>query len=252
MSASPDWIVPAWPADGVGALMTTRNGGVSAAPYRNMNLGERVADDPGAVAQNRARFADVIGAEPVYLHQVHGVRVVRLDAEATLRVAATVQADASVTTQPGLACCVQVADCLPVLFAAPRGQGVAAAHAGWRGLAAGVLEATLSELCAAARCEPSQVHCWLGPCIGPRHFEVGVDVLRAFGVASAADPDFTPRAGGKWLADLASLAGRRLRAAGVAGVHGGEWCTYAEEDRFFSYRRDGVTGRMAAAIWMHA
>jgi YfiH family protein len=146
---------------------------------------------------------------------------------------------------------VQVADCLPVLFAAPGGRGVAAAHAGWRGLAGGVVEATLTALCDAAGCAPRELQVWLGACIGPRRFEVGADVLEAFG-ADAREPAparFRPHAPDKWLADLAGLARDRLQAAGVSAIHGGRWCTVEDTSRFFSFRRDRVTGRMVAAVW---
>ena len=162
------------------------------------------------------------------------------------------QADASVCTEPGLACTVQVADCLPVLFAAPAARGVAGAHAGWRGLASGVLEATVEALCDAAGCAPGEVQAWLGPCIGPRRFEVGSDVLQAFGADPAGDghAHFRPHAPGKWLADLAGLARARLRAVGVTQLSGGDWCTVEDASRFYSFRRDRVTGRMVAAIWL--
>jgi len=217
----PDWLIPDWDAPAVGALMTTRRGGISA-----------------------------IGATPVYLKQVHGARVVRLvraDAQAGAPIH---EADACVTTEHGVACTAQVADCLPALFAAPG--GVAAAHAGWRGMAAGVLESTVRALCEAAACEPAQIQAWLGACIGPRCFEVGADVLRAFGAAEdASDPArFKPHANGKWLANLPQLARDRLHACGVNVVRGGEWCTVEDPSRFFSYRRERVTGRMVAAIWL--
>lgn len=252
MNVDPNWLVPDWPVHGVSALMTTRQGGVSAAPFDSMNVGTAVEDDPMAVARNRDRLARALGATPVYLRQVHGTRVVRLD-DSSLRPHWNAVADASITTQSGLACCVQVADCLPVLFAAPQGRGVGAAHAGWRGLAAGVLELTLQALCKVAQCDAAEVACWLGPCIGPRHFEVGADVLGAFGAAADAPGlEFVATAPGKWHADLAGLARQRLRTAGVQEVHGGTWCTYAEADRFFSYRRDRATGRMAASVWITA
>ncbi|HEY4068148.1 MAG TPA: peptidoglycan editing factor PgeF [Burkholderiaceae bacterium] len=253
----PDWLAPDWAVPGVGALMTTRAGGVSAAPYESLNLGIAVGDDPARVAHNRGVVAQAIAATPVYLKQVHGRRVLRLTraetrghagAEAPLH-----EADASVTTEPGIACAVQAADCLPVLFAAPGARAVGAAHAGWRGLAGGVLEATLAAVCEAASCAPAEVSTWLGACIGPAQFEVGADVLQAFD-AAAGSPRFVPRAGlsGKWLADLAGLARDRLQAAGVRTVAGGRWCTVNEASRFFSYRRDRLTGRMAAFIWIEA
>jgi hypothetical protein len=188
--------------------------------------------------------------------------VVNLD---MLAAGALEQADASITTQPGLACTVMVADCLPVLFAAPGARGVGAAHAGWRGLAAGVLDHTVSALCDATGCAPQDLVAWLGACIGPRAFEVGADVLQAFGVDPAADrrgdasPGSLPRFAAKapaadgtprWWADLPSLARDRLIRAGLRRIHGGAWCTVSEPSRFFSYRRDRVTGRMAAAVWI--
>lgn len=212
-----------------------------------------VADSPERVLANRQKFASNLGgARPVFLQQQHGVRVIRLCA-ADLAPAAdlpSLAADAAVCTEIGVACTIQVADCLPVLFAAPQGLAVGAAHAGWRGLAAGVLEATLSQICQLANCSPDQVHAWLGPCIGPGHFEVGVDVKEAFGLAP--DHCFKPSAKSqKYLADLPALARWRLHSAGMvlAGVHGGQWCTFEDHSRFFSFRRDGVTGRMAAAVW---
>lgn len=250
----PDWAVPA----AVGALMTTRAGGVSAAPWDALNLGTAVGDDADAVAENRRRLAVAIGATPVYLRQVHGNEVVELtaaDADPAGRaVEAPIEADAAVTTAVGVACAVQVADCLPVLFAAPDGAAVAAAHAGWRGLAAGVVERTLQRLCALGGCAPGDVRVWLGPCIGPRRFEVGADVLAAFGTDPAqAHRRFAlrPPSDGRqrWLCDLAGLARDRLAAAGVESVGGASGCTAEDRSRFFSFRRDGVTGRHVAAIW---
>lgn len=249
MSGHPDWLRPDWQAPGVGALMTTRQGGVSEGPFAAMNIRAGLGDDPVAVVRNQALLAAALGAEPVYLEQVHGRGVVRLT---PALVGSVPQADASVCTEPGIACTVQVADCLPVLFAAPAARGVAAAHAGWRGLSSGVLETTLTALCEAADCAPAEVQAWLGPCIGPRRFEVGADVLQAFGAepASTGDALFRPHAPGKWLADLAGLARERLRAAGVTGLSGGGWCTVEEASRFFSFRRDRITGRMVAAVWL--
>jgi YfiH family protein len=251
-----DWLRPDGLPLRVGAVMSTREGGLSSPPWASMNLGAAVGDDADVVARNRLRFAQAIGAVPVFLQQVHGAHVVRLGSAAAQPAAAgPYRADASLTTEPGIACTVLVADCLPVLFAAPDGRAVAAAHAGWRGLAGGVLEATLAALCAAAGCQAEEVQAWLGACIGPQAFEVGPDVLQAFG-ADPARPDparFVPRAGGqgdKWLANLPQLARDRLWAAGVRRVSGGEWCTVELASRFFSYRRDGVTGRMAAAVWI--
>ncbi len=248
-AASADWLVPDWRVPGVGAVMTTRNGGVSSAPFESLNLRLQVGDDPIAVEANRELLAQACGARPVYLDQVHGARVLRLGAA---DYAPTEPADASVTTEPGIACAVQDADCLPVLFAAPGARAVGAAHAGWRGLAGGVLEATLAELCRAAGCAPREVQAWLGACIGPRHFEVGADVLAAFHAPpDASRPErFLPHAPGKWLANLPRLARDRLEAAGVAQVSGGHWCTFDDPSRFFSYRRNRLTGRMVAAVWI--
>lgn len=258
----PDWLVPDWqvPAD-VGGLMTTRQGGVSAAPFDSMNIRPGLGDDASAVQRNQQRLARSIAATPVYLNQVHGNRVVRLTHVDAVPGAAMHTADASITTECGIACTAQVADCLPLLFAAPGAVGAAgavgavgAAHAGWRGLASGVVEATLAALCEAAACSPGDVRVWLGACIGPRQFEVGPDVLAAFG-ADPAQPDparFTPRVqtgAPKWSANLAQLARDRLQAVGVRHVFGTESCTVEDASRFFSYRRDGVTGRMVAVVW---
>jgi YfiH family protein len=246
-----DWLLPQWRAEGVGAVMTTRAGGVSTAPFDTMNIRFEVGDDVAAVAQNRARLAAAAGALPVYLNQVHGAVVVRLDTRDTRPGASVHTADASITTEPGIACTAQVADCLPVLFAAPGGRAVGAAHAGWRGLSLGVLEATVQQLCDAADCEPAELQVWLGACIGPARFEVGADVLQAFGAdPQHSDPArFVPDKPGKWLANLPQLARDRLGAAGVRAISGGAWCTVDDRSRFFSYRRDGVTGRMVAAVW---
>lgn len=250
----PDWLVPDWHAPGIGALMTTRQGGSSVAPFDSLNLRLGVGDDPQAVARNQGLLADAIGARPVWLNQVHGASVVRLGAADAMPRAPVHEADASFTTEPGVVCAVQVADCLPVLFAAPDGRAVGAAHAGWRGLALGVLEATLGAVCDAANCEPADVQVWLGACIGPSAFEVGPDVLAAFGTptGSGASPRFVPRGAGKWLADLPGLARDRLGAAGARAVSGGAWCTVSEPSRFYSFRRDAVTGRLAAAVWIEA
>jgi YfiH family protein len=253
VSRPASWLAPPWAGDRIGALMSTREGGQSEGPFASMNLGRSVGDEPARVAVNRDRFAAACGAAPVFLSQVHGTRVVRLDAADARPGAAMHEADASLTTTPGIACTVQIADCLPVLFAAPEGRGVAAAHAGWRGLSAGVLEATVAALAEAARCRPAEIDAWLGVCIGPSAFEVGADVLEAFG---ARDDGriyrFVPAQPGKWLADLAGLARDRLAAAGVERVSAAEGCAYRDSSRFFSYRRDRVTGRMAAAVWIRA
>jgi YfiH family protein len=251
-----DWLAPAWRIAEVGALMTTRSGGVSRGPFASMNVGLAVGDDPDAVAANRRLLAGASGALPVYLRQVHGARVVHASAADAAPMALVHDADAVVTTTPGVACVVQAADCLPVLLAAPHGGAVGAAHAGWRGLAGGVVEAAVDAVAAAAGCAPGELVAWLGACIGPDAFEVGGDVLDAFDVARDADPRalatlrFRPRGQGKWLADLAGLARDRLVRVGVRAVSGGGWCTVGDPARFFSYRRDRTTGRMAAAIWI--
>lgn len=261
-----DWLRPTGLGEHVGAIFTTRSGGVSQPPYRSLNLGAHVFDDPRAVQVNRARLRNWLGGQPVFLEQVHGCRVLSLGADSqlagcgdaepaawsglTATPSAALQADASYTTERGVVCCVLVADCLPVLLAAPHGRGVAAAHAGWRGLAAGVLDETVAALCRAAACEPRELRAWLGPCIGPSRFEVGSDVLDAFGVGvQEASARFRPARASRWWADLPGLAGDRLSALGLVGWSGGEWCTVGDE-RFFSYRRDGITGRMAACIWL--
>lgn len=248
-----DWLVPAGLPPQAGALMTTRTGGVSVGPFASMNLGEFVGDDAAAVAHNRARLARLMGARPVFIKQVHGAGVLRVAALHAWPDAPTLhEADACVTTEPGLACVVQTADCLPVLFAAPGAVAVGAAHAGWRGLAAGVLERTLQAVCELAACSPQDVSTWLGACIGAAEFEVGADVLQAFG--GVAEPGrserhFEANARLRWQADLAGLARERLGRAGVRHIGGGLWPT--RDSRFYSFRRDrGVCGRMAAAIWI--
>ena len=252
----PDLLRPSWEAPpGVAAAMSLRAGGVSTGPYTSFNLGLAVGDDPAAVAANRSHWAQALAARPVWLRQVHGTAVLRLDAQSPD--APEALADAAWTTERGIACTVQVADCMPVLYALRDGSAVAAAHAGWRGLAGGMLEAALQALCAGTGAAPDDVQVWLGPCIGPRQFEVGVDVLEAFG-QSAHEADarrfcFRPRADGtpRWLANLALLARDQLDAAGVqpALISAAQACTVEDVSSFFSFRRDGVTGRHAAAIW---
>lgn len=232
---------------GVGAYMSTRQGGHSLAPFDGFNLGEQVGDDAEAVRANRAQLQAAIGVPLVWLHQVHGAHVV--DAQQH-RHGSAPRADGCVSTTPGLACVVQVADCLPVLMAAERGGAVGAAHAGWRGLAAGVVEATLQRVCEAARCAPREVLAWLGPCIGPQRFEVGADVLEALGESPHFKPAPRPDGSARWLADLPALARERLQRLGVTRIAGGHWCTVQDAQRFYSFRRDGRTGRMAAAVWI--
>lgn len=252
---SADWLRPPWARTDIGAVMSTRRGGVSQPPWQGFNLGDHVGDVPAAVAANRAAFAAATGARPVYLRQVHGTRVVRLQPHDAEPGAAVHEADGCVTTVPGLACTILVADCLPVLFAAPGRRGVAAAHAGWRGLAGGVLEHTLAALCEAAACAPAEVDAWIGVGIGPQRFEVGADVLQAFGEDPGGQaPGFSPRApvAGRatWCADLPRLAAARLQRAGVQRLDVAAGCTAGEASRFFSFRRDGPTGRQAAAVWI--
>ena len=240
----PDWTA----SPRVGALMSTRQGGVSAAPWDSLNLGIAVGDDPLAVAENRRRFTEALGARPVWLRQVHGITVLRLQ-HGHLD-AAPVEADAAWTDEPGLACTVQVADCLPVLMAAPEGRAVAAAHAGWRGLAGGVVEAALAALCEGAHCAPQDVAVWLGPCIGPRQFEVGDEVLQAFG-ASPADPDPEPLPGQRAARRHGALA-RQPAPADAACACNAPACTIstvacgAPSKTGYVSSRTGVTGSPGA------
>jgi YfiH family protein len=232
-------------------VCTTRHGGVSLGHYDSLNLGDHVGDEPAHVARNRALLRDAIGAQPVFLQQVHGTGVVALDA-AQDAVRDGTAADACTASTAGLACTIMVADCLPVLFTDEAGHRVAAAHAGWRGLAGGVLEQTLKSFEDAG---VARVVAWVGPCIGPKAFEVGPEVKAAFEAhaAEAASCFRGAPAEGKWLADLPALARQRLRAAGVSSVHGNDgsdgWCTVGNPSRFFSHRRDGVSGRFAALVW---
>ena len=245
-----EWLIPDWPVPAnVRSLCTTRAGGVSVGPYEGLNLGLHVGDVPDDVLRNRKALRDAIGVRPVFLKQVHGTDVLALDPQGARTQDGTV-ADACVATAPGIACTIMVADCLPVLFADASGTRVAAAHAGWRGLAAGVLERTLDQLAV----ESPVV--WLGPCIGPNAFEVGDDVRAAFATLSPEAADCFRATGepGKWWADLPALARQRLRAAGVQAIYGNDgsdaWCTVRSPLRFFSYRRDGISGRFAACIWL--
>ena len=300
-------ITPAWTAPArVHAAFTLRAGGVSTPPFNSLNLGVHVGDDPAAVAENRRRMREHLGlpVEPAWLQQVHGVGVANLDdatgtgdsartvgaartvdAERIVGVARTADAqrnvdvaptaDAAITRRSHRVCVIQVADCIPVLFAARDGTAVAAAHAGWRGLAAGVLDATVQRLREEFSVEPEGLCAWLGPGIAQSHFEVGDDVRSAFlaGTASVAGAagatgaaratpaavvaeaegaavDFLPNSRGRWQCNLYGLARRRLLALGVREISGGDLCTYADSGRFFSYRRDGQCGRMAALVWL--
>jgi len=234
----PDWPVP----PRVRALVTTRSGGISSGPYASFNLGDHVGDDPAAVAHNRALLAEHLPSEPLWLRQVHGIAVAD-----SRQHRAGCEADAAVTRDAGSVLAVLTADCLPVFLADDAGEAVGIAHAGWRGLAAGVVERTVDAL----GVEPARVIACLGPAIGPEAFEVGDDVRNAFlrdnPEAAAA---FIPRSTGKWLADLYALARMRLARIGVTRVHGGGLCTFSDAVRFFSHRRNGVTGRMASLIWL--
>jgi len=239
-AAEPVTLAPGWNVPGISALATTRRGGFSAPPWDSFNLGDHVGDDPAAVAANRDRLAGLLpgGTSIQWLRQVHGKTVVRATG------AGSPHADACWTDAPGVACAVMTADCLPVLFSTRDGSVVAASHAGWRGLLAGVLEATVE-----AMGSPDELLAWMGPAIGPRAFEVGPEVREAFLQAGDSPRAFAtgPHAG-RYLADIYALARQRLAAAGVAWVHGGDTCTFRDPRRFFSYRRDGRTGRMAAVI----
>ena len=273
MNPHADWITPDWPAPPwIGSVCTSRAGGVSQAPFDRLNLGDHVGDDPGDVAANRSNFTRQIGAKPVFLNQVHQYDVVHL----TNGTPDGTVADACLTRQTGVACTIMVADCLPVLWADRSGTVVAAAHAGWRGLAGvataagpiGVLETCFFEFITQALGASDQNNraiigrdtlVWLGPCIGPAAFEVGEEVRQAF---VAPNPEaaafFVAHSPGKWLADLQGLARMRLRALGVTQVFGNDgsaaWCTASNPSRFFSHRRDAATlggsGRMAASIWL--
>ena len=246
----PDFIIPDWPSPaGIHAAFTLRAGGVSAPPFDTFNIAAHVGDDSNAIAGNRARLRESLAlpAEPVWLEQVHGHRVVDLDSQTSR--ASLGPADAAIARSPGRVCAIQVADCMPVLFAAADGSVIGAAHAGWRGLAGGVLESTARAMKAPA----GDLIAWMGPAIGPAHFEVGEEVRAAFLAAdSGASAAFTANERGRWQCDLYALARRRLAAMGVTAVYGGGWCTYADAARFFSYRRDGRCGRMAALIWRHS
>lgn len=245
---NPEWIVPAWPAPaGVRAFVTTRQGGVSVGPHASFNLGLRADEDAQTVAANRALLQQHLPQTPKWLRQVHGTRVVDADVLDTAQ--DSPHADASVARQRGTVCAVMIADCLPVLFTNRTGTQVAGAHAGWRGLAGGVIGNTVQALCEAGD-EPADLMAYIGPGIGPAAFEVGADVYEAFTERDAGTKAaFVAHAAGKWLADLFTLARRALGHAGVTQVYGGGLCTYSDPRRFYSYRRDKVTGRMAAFIW---
>lgn len=242
----PQWIIPDWPAPAhVRALVTTRAGGISTGPYASMNLGRRTDDDPVAVNANHAQLNRLLPEPPRWLAQVHGSTVVDADTLTGLPTEVP-QADASVARRPGTVCAILVADCLPVLLTDRAGTCIAAAHAGWRGLAGGVIASTVARMPA----PPAGLLAWIGPGIGPSAFEVGDDVLQTF---CAGAPErkaaFKPLRAGKWLCDLPALARDALQRAGVTQVYGGDLCTYTDPQRFYSHRRNPITGRMAALIW---
>ncbi len=260
MRLPPGWVIPQWPAPArVHALCTTRNGGESAAPYDSLNLGTHVGDDAGHVARNRAVLQQAVGARAVFLSQVHGRQMLELQAQTP----DGVEADGCWSRQGGVVCTIMVADCLPILLCDTQGSQVAAVHAGWRGLAGeggvGVVEEIFKQFKAADPADTAQdapeVIAWLGPCIGPQAFEVGSEVRAAFvAAAPQAAQAFQALPSGKWLADLPLLARQRLQALGVRGIYGNDgstpWCTVSNPSRFFSHRRDRVSGRFAACIWL--
>jgi purine-nucleoside/S-methyl-5'-thioadenosine phosphorylase / adenosine deaminase len=242
---SSEWIIPRWPAtERVRAVSTTRHGGTSRPPYDALNLAEHVGDEAVAVAANRVQLRQALQlpAMPAWLQQVHGVRVVN-----AAGVTAPVAADAAYALEPGVVCAVLTADCLPVLLCDRGGHAVAAAHAGWRGLAAGVIEQTIAAMPAPG----GELMAWLGPAISAAAYVVGEEVRDTFmSHDPMAETAFRPAADGRWHADLYRLARQRLQSQGVAAIHGGGFCTWQDPVRFYSYRRDGVTGRMASLIWL--
>lgn len=245
MSDGVRWSMPDWPAPScIRALITERNGGVSRPPYDALNLATHVGDDPAHVTENRRRLARAAGlpGEPLWLTQVHGCAVADAAHEPE-----GCEADAAFTDVPGQVCAVLTADCLPLLVTNRAGSAVAAIHAGWRGLASGVVEAALARFDG----DPADLMVWLGPAIGPEAFEVGEDVVGAFVASDAgAEACFRPHRPGHWMADIYALARRRLEALGVGFFGGGGYCTFSDSARYYSYRRDGITGRMASLIWI--
>lgn len=261
MATQQQWLFPNWPGlpANVGAVSTTRRGGVSPAPYDDgmgsggLNLGTHVGDQPHNVAANRAILREMLPDDPVWLSQVHGTVVANVAEVGRQQVP---DADACISTVPGRVCVIMTADCLPVLFADKQGKTVGAAHAGWRGLASGVLENTVEAMRAAGA---GELTAWMGPAIGQYQFEVGPDVKQAFLNGAVDDSGVRHVEGafstiegkpGKYLADIYALARYLLHRAGVKDVHGGEFCTVSNSGRFYSYRRDGVTGRQATLIWL--
>lgn len=243
MSLLEHLIIPDWPAPAnVKTLQTTRAGGFSSTPYESLNLGDHVGDAPLAVQRNRMLLNTLLPSEPVWLEQAHGTLVANADQASCLP-----QADACIARHRSAVCVVMTADCLPVLLCDKQGSVVGASHAGWKGLAAGVIEATVQAMDVA----PQNLMAWLGPAIAQDAFEVGDEVRAAFvAVQPQSASAFIPRLKGKWFADLYALAHLRLHALGITTISGGDYCTYRERERFFSYRRDGVTGRMGTFIWL--
>lgn len=246
MMSQLDFIIPNWPVPAnVVALQTTRLGGVSSAPFDSLNLGAHVNDDPIAVAKNRQLLSPYLPNEPVWVNQVHGIEVIDAAQSACLQ-----NADASFTTKPNVVCVTMTADCLPVLLCDKAGTVVAAVHAGWRGLCNGVIEAAVNKL----PVEHSEILAWLGPAIGPKAFEVGSEVRAQFIAKDAQAASAFQTNGNKWLGDIYQIARQRLNYLGVTQIYGGsvneDFCTYTDATRFYSFRRDDVTGRMASLIWL--
>lgn len=246
MMSQLDFIIPNWPVPAnVVALQTTRLGGVSSAPFDSLNLGAHVNDDPIAVAKNRQLLSPYLPNEPVWVNQVHGIEVIDAAQSACLQ-----NADASYTTKPNVVCVTMTADCLPVLLCDKAGTVVAAVHAGWRGLCDGVIEAAVNKL----PVEHSEILAWLGPAIGPKAFEVGSEVRAQFIAKDAQAASAFQTNGNKWLGDIYQIARQRLNYLGVTQIYGGsvneDFCTYTDATRFYSFRRDDVTGRMASLIWL--
>lgn len=238
----PEFIIPDWPAPAnVKALQTTRAGGISTGSYASLNLGDHVKDNPLHVAHNRQSLSPFLPTEPVWLQQVHGIRVIDASTSSCLETA-----DASFSTRKEVVCVTMTADCLPVLLCDEAGTVVAAIHAGWRSLCDGVIEAAVEVMPG----EASHLMAWLGPAIGPEAFEVGGEVRQQFIVQDGqAEAAFRPH-GNKWLGDLYAIARQRLQSSGITRIYGGGRCTYSEPESFFSFRRDGDTGRMATFIWL--
>ena len=252
MSLIDSFIIPEWPAPpNVRAVVTTRVGGVSVAPFDSFNLAFHVNDNAVAVVENRRKLLTALNeiapcGPPQWLQQVHGTEVVDAFSEPKIRAQNVPEADAVTTTHRGLPCVVMTADCLPVFFSDRNGNRVAVAHAGWRGLCNGILENTLARFT-----NPAEVMCWLGPAIGANAFEVGADVRDAFmKVDKSAASAFVAKANGKYYADIYELARQRLVKAGIGMISGGEMCTVSDGERFYSYRREQTTGRMASIIWL--